>query len=163
MGDKSTYELNKILENAKPKDIRSYLADNKEDMKNSEKEFYYFFKDTLDKKRISLKELYISAGVSESYGGKIVRMERHTKNRDLIIRLCLAGHFNLIETNRALELYKMSPLYPRFTRDACIIIAINNRKYDISEVDDILAEQREKPLSREREAVLLTQCSKIPL
>ena len=31
MGDKSTYELNKILENAKPKDIRSYLADNKED------------------------------------------------------------------------------------------------------------------------------------
>ena len=112
---------------------------------------------------LSLKELYISAGVSESYGGKIVRMERHTKNRDLIIRLCLAGHFNLIETNRALELYKMSPLYPRFTRDACIIIAINNRKYDISEVDDILAEQREKPLSREREAVLLTQCSKIPL
>ena len=102
MGDKSTYELNKILENAKPKDIRSYLADNKEDMKNSEKAFYYFFKDTLDKKRISLKELYISAGVSESYGGKIVRMERHTKNRDLIIRLCLAGHFNLIETNRAL-------------------------------------------------------------
>ena len=43
MGDKSTYVLNKILENAKPKDIRSYLADNKEDMKNSEKAFYYFF------------------------------------------------------------------------------------------------------------------------
>ena len=118
-------------------------------MKNSEKAFYYFFKDTLDKKRISLKELYISAGVSESYGGKIVRMERHTKNRDLIIRLCLAGHFNLIETNRALELYKMSPLYPRITRDACIIIEINNRIYDISKVDEFLTEQKEEPLSTE--------------
>lgn len=149
MGDKSTYELNKILESAKPKDIHSYLADNREDMKDSEKAFYYFFKDTLDKKRISLKELYISAGVTESYGGKIVRMEKHTKDRDTIIRLCLAGHFDLIETNRALELYKMPPLYPRITRDACIIIEINNRIYDISKVDDFLVEQREEPLSKD--------------
>ena len=149
MGDKSTYELNKILENAKPKDIRSYLADNKEDMKNSEREFYYFFTDTLRKKRILLKEVYISAGVSESYGGQIVRMEKHAANRDIIIRLCLAGHFDLVETNRALKLYKMSSLYSKITRDACIIIEINNRIYDISKVDEYLSEQKEEPLSKE--------------
>ena len=149
MGDKTTYELNKILENAKPKDIHSYLEDNKDDMKNSERDFYYFFTDTLVKKRILLKEIYISAGVTEKYGGQIVKIEKKTKNRDLIIKLCLAGHFNLDETNRALELYKMSPLYPRITRDICIIIAINNRIYDISKVDDFLTEQREEPLSKE--------------
>ena len=149
MGDKSTYELNKLLENIKPKDIDKYLSDNKMEIKDSEKAFYYFFKDTLDEKRISLKELYISAGVSESWGGKIIRMERHTTDRDIIIRLCLAGHFNLTETNRALKLYEMSPLYPRNTRDACIIVAINNRIYDISKVDDILAEKQEEILSNE--------------
>lgn len=149
MGDKSTYELNKILENAKQKDIRSYLADNKENMKNSEKEFYYFFTDTLRKKGILLKEVYISAGVSESYGGQVVRMEKHAANRDIIIRLCLAGHFDLVETNRALKLYNMSPLYSKIKRDVCIIIEINNRIYDISKVDEYLSEQKEKPLSKE--------------
>ena len=149
MGDKSTDELNKLLENVKPKDIDKYLKDNKEEIKDSDKAFYYFFKDSLDEKRISLKELYISAGVSESWGGKIIRMERHTTDRDVIIRLCLAGHFNLTETNRALKLYEMSPLYARNTRDACIIVAINNRIYDISKVDDILAEKQEDILSKE--------------
>ena len=68
-------------------------------------------------------------------------MEKHTKNRDLIIRFCIAGHFSLRETNRALKLYGMTPLYSRNKRDVCIILAINNRIFDLSQVDDLLTGQ----------------------
>ena len=76
-------------------------------------------------------------------------MEKHTKNRDLIIRFCIAGHFSLNETNRALKLYGMNPLYAKDKRDVCIIVAINNRKYNFIEIDDILMEQGLSKLSVE--------------
>ncbi len=67
-------------------------------------------------------------------------MERHTKNWDVIIRLCIAGHFSLLEVNRALKLYGLSELYAKEPRDACIIVALNNRIYDLGQIDDILTE-----------------------
>ena len=76
-------------------------------------------------------------------------MEKHTKNRDLIIRFCIAGHFLLDETNRALKLYGMAPLYARDKRDACLIVAINNRKYDLYELDSLLKEHGLPKLSTE--------------
>ena len=60
--------------------------------------------DTLGDEKTALF-LIMSDTDSTSYGSKIVTMEKHTKDRDLIIRLCLAGHFNWDETNRALKLY----------------------------------------------------------
>nr|MCR5487257.1 hypothetical protein [Lachnospiraceae bacterium] len=104
------------------------------------KAFYYYMKDVLDEKAIKLKDVYSFAGVSESYGSKILTMEKHTKDRDLIIRLCLAGHFSWEETSRALKLYGFSELYSKDSRDACIIVAVNNRIYDLYRVDAMLAE-----------------------
>ena len=46
-----------------------------------------------------------------------------------------------METNRALKLYGLSELYAKDKRDACIIVAINNRIFDLSEIDDILVKQ----------------------
>ena len=108
------------------------------ELKDDSKAFYYHMKNTVEKKGLFLKDVYLSAGVSESYGGKIITMEKHTKNRDLIIRLCLAGRFDLTETNRALKLYGMSELYPKISRDACIIVAINNHIFDQLSVDECL-------------------------
>lgn len=125
----------------KPDQIGEYLKNNKMFMADDEKAFYYFMKDTIMDKRIKLKDVYSFAGVSESYGSQILRMEKHTDNRDLIIRFCLAGRFNLVDTNRALKLYGMSELYAKDSRDACLIVAINNRKYDVSEIDEMLAGQ----------------------
>ena len=50
-------------------------------------------------------------------------MEKHTKNRDLILRFCIVAHFQLNEINTALKLYEMKPLYAKDKRDACIIVA----------------------------------------
>jgi hypothetical protein len=76
-------------------------------------------------------------------------MEKHTKDRDLIIRLCLAGHFNWDETNRALKLYGLSELYAKDPRDACMIVAINNRIYDMYEIDEMLMAKGLKKLTTE--------------
>ncbi len=140
MKQKPTEELNELLENIQPDQLDEYLRTNKKYLAEGKKAFYYYFKDILDKKNIMLKDVYSFAGVSESYGGKIVSQEKHTKNRDLIIKLCLAGHFNLVETNRALKLYGFSELYAKEPRDACIIVAINNRIFIPYKVDEILEE-----------------------
>ena len=76
-------------------------------------------------------------------------MEKHTKNRDLIIRFCVAAHFQLNEINTALKLYDMKPLYAKNKRDACIIVAINNRKYDLCNIDEILEKQNLTKLSKD--------------
>ena len=65
-------------------------------------------------------------------------MEKHTRDRDLIIRLCVAGHFSWNEMNRALKLYGLSKLYSKDPRDACIIVAINNRVFDLYQIDTML-------------------------
>ena len=136
MDEFPTEVLLKRLDGIKLEDISKFLDENRAELKDDCKAFYYHMKNTIEKKGLFLKDVYMSAGVSESYGGKIITMEKHTKNRDLIIRLCLAGHFNLMETNRALKLYGMSELYPKISRDACIIVAINNHKYDRFSVDE---------------------------
>ena len=138
MTQKSTDELNDLLENVKPNQIDVFLKENKKYLKDDEKAFYYYVKEVLDAKRIRLKDVYLKAGVSESFGSKILRMEKHTADRDLILRICLAGRFNWEETNRALKLYGLCELYSKDSRDACLIVAINNRIFDIYEIDNML-------------------------
>ncbi|MBR6148958.1 MAG: hypothetical protein IKQ44_11490 [Lachnospiraceae bacterium] len=149
MQNKPTDELNALLENVKPDQIDGYFKDNRAYMADEEKAFYYYMKDVIEEKNILLKDVYSFAGVSEKYGSQIIEMEKHTKNRDLIIRFCVAGHFNWDETNRALKLYGMTELYAKDSRDACIIVAINNRIYDLASIDDMLTERGLKKLSKD--------------
>lgn len=149
MRDKSTDELNNVLENTKPAGLKEFYKSNGEFLADAGKAFYYYMKDVIDGKNIKLKDVYLYAGVSESWGSKIITMERHTKDRDMIIRLCVAAHFTLIEINRALKLYGMQPLYAKDRRDACLIVAINNRIYDFDRIDEILIEQKLKQLTKE--------------
>ena len=100
-------------------------------------------------KNIKLKDVYSFAGVSESYGSKILTMEKHTANRDLIIRFCIAGHFNWDETNRALKLYGFKELYSKDQRDAVLIVAINNRVFDLYDIDEILLQHGMERLTAE--------------
>lgn len=149
MQNKPTDELNALLENVKPEQIDGYFKDNRAYMADGKKAFYYYMKDVIEEKNILLKDVYSFAGVSEKYGSQIIEMEKHTKNRDLIIRFCVAGHFNWDETNRALKLYGMTELYAKDSRDACIIVAINNRIYDLASIDDMLTERGLKKLSKD--------------
>lgn len=141
MQEKKTADLDALLETMRPDQAAEFFEANREELADEGKAFYYYMKNAFDAKSLKLKDIYSFAGVSESWGEKILRMEKHTKNRDLIIRFCIAGHFSLKETNRALKLYGMTPLYSRNKRDVCMILAINNRIFDLSQVDDLLTGQ----------------------
>lgn len=147
MENRPTEELDSILSGTAPEDIGSYIHDNAKFMANGRKVFYYYYKDVLDEKNIRLKDVYTQAGVTESYGSKIITMEKHTRNRDLIIRLCIAGHFNIDEINRSLKLYGFNELYSKNPKDACIIVSVNNRIYDFDKIDGLLADNGLPPLS----------------
>lgn len=149
MQKNTTDDLDEILEKTSPDQLDDFLKENRSRMADEKKGFYYFFKDVLDKKNIKLKDVYSFAGVAESYGSKIISMEKHTKNRDLILRFCIAGHFSLNEINRALKLYGFNELYSRDARDACIIVAINQRKYELGDIDEILREHGMKTFMEE--------------
>ena len=149
MQEKPTNELDEMLGNMKPGDLSGFYKENSKYLADDKKAFYYYFKDITEAKNIFLKDIYSFAGVSESWGSKIITMEKHTKNRDLIIRLCIAGHFSLVEINRSLRLYGMNPLYAKDKRDASLIVAVNNRIYDLSELDEILENQGFTKLSAE--------------
>lgn len=149
MQKKPTDELNDLLKNMKPDQLETYFKDNEKYMAGEEKAFYYYMKDVLEEKNIKLKDVYSFAGVTESYGSKILTMEKHTKSRDLIIRLCLAGHFSWDEINRALKLYGFNALYAKDPRDACIIVAVNNRVYDLGKLDGILTEHGLEKITKE--------------
>ena len=141
MQKKPTDELNNLLENMKPDELDGYLTDNSKYMADPKKGFYYYMKDVLDEKNIKLKDVYSFAGVSDSYGSKILTQEKHTTDRDLIIRFCIAGHFSWDETSRALKLYGMNELYAKDPRDACLIVAIKNRIYSFSDIDELLLDK----------------------
>ncbi len=149
MQEKPTNELEEMLEKMRPSELTGYYTENSKYMADDKKGFYYYFKDVIAGKNIFLKDIYMFAGVTESWGGKVITMEKHTKNRDLIIRLCIAGHFTLEELNRALKLYGMTPLYAKEKRDACLIVAVNNRIYDLAEIDELLKSQGFPRLSAE--------------
>lgn len=138
MEDIDTKELDAKLKGIRPEEVDSFSEVNSKYLAHGAKAFYYYMKDVLESKNILLKDVYVRSDVTESYGGKIITMAKHTKNRDLIIRFCLAGHFTLTETNRALKLYGMTPLYSKSERDVIIIVAINNRRYQLSEVNEML-------------------------
>lgn len=146
---KPTNELNEILSDMKPDQLDTYFKENKKYMAEDIRAFYNYMKDVLAEKGIKLKDVYSFAGVTESYGSKILYGEKHTPNRDLIIRLCIAGHFTWDEINRALKLYGFSELYAKEPRDACIIVAVKNRIFDMAEIDEILSKQGFKILTKD--------------
>jgi hypothetical protein len=93
---------------------------------------------TVREKGLRFQEVFLRADVSEGYGYKLISGEKHTRQRDTILKLCLGAGFTLDETQRALKIYGMSPLYARFPRDAVLISAISAGKYEIPQINSLL-------------------------
>ena len=135
---KKTEELDQILGSMNPDKIREYLDENADSIYTADKAFTMYMREMFRQKGYSQQEVFIRADMPERYGYKIVSDEKHTKVRDVILKLCLASQFDLTETNRALKLYGMSELYSKIPRDAAIIVALNSRMGNIDEVNGLL-------------------------
>jgi len=141
---KTTRELENVLLNTHSENVDQVIES--EGSNIFDLQFSNYFKDLLLQKRITQQKLFIDSDISEKYGYKILSGEKHTKQRDTILRLCYAGHFNVDETNRALTLYGMAPFYVRLKRDALLMVAFNDRIGGILDLNEYLIRNGEKPL-----------------
>ena len=137
-GIKTTGTLTDILRSTRPEEIDRYVEEHSGEFVENDRPFAAYMRGTLREKGIRQQDVFLAADISEGYGYKLLSEEKHTKQRDIILRLCLAGHFSLTEVQRALRIYGMSPLYPRAPRDAALIIAFNTGIWAIPEVNELL-------------------------
>ncbi|MCC8046438.1 MAG: hypothetical protein LIP12_13245 [Clostridiales bacterium] len=142
----STTGLDRILQEAGPVDIDSYLENHAESLADPERPFAAYMRQMFKEKKISQQDVFRRAYIPEQYGYRLIGQTRNTIRRDYILRFCFAGRFNLKETQRALKLYGMSELYSRIPRDAVLMIAFNRGISDIDRVNELLGTHGMEPL-----------------
>ena len=142
MEKKSTEELNQILGQTTPDSIEVFLQKHADNMIDQEKPFAKYLHQIISRNGLTQQEVFIQADIPERFGYKLLSEEKRTKQRDYILRICYAAKMTLEETQRALTLYGMAPLYPRIPRDAVLMIAFNKRCGSILEVNTLLASHK---------------------
>ena len=145
---KTTNTLTNILKKTKPEHLDTYFKNNAEEVLEQDNPFAAYMRSTVREKGLRFQEVFLRADVSEGYGYTLISGEKHTRQRDTILKLCLGAGFTLDETQRALKIYGMSPLYARFPRDAVLISAISSGTREPAEINRLL-EQNGQPQLRE--------------
>lgn len=140
MEEKDTNMLENALGKLHLSDYASFVNDNKNSMISESTSFSTYVKDLLSLKKITQQTVFLKADIPERYGYKLLSGEKHTKQRDIILRICYAGEFSLQETQRALRKYGMPELYVKDNRDVLLMIAFNERPGSIHDVDEMLKE-----------------------
>lgn len=128
------------LARLRPEELGAWLSRRRGELLQGERPFADYMRRKLREKDILQQNVFLAADLPERYGYKLISGKKHTTRRDTILRLCLAARFDLRETDEALILYGMAPLYPKIPRDAAFIVAISSGVYDIHDVDAILRE-----------------------
>lgn len=146
MSEKNTNDLKEVLGKTHLSDFDKYCRENKDSMNESEESFSIYIKDLLVNKGITQQAVFLNADIPERYGYKLLSGEKHTKQRDVILRICYAAELSLNETQRALKKYGMPELYPKIPRDALMMIIFNERPGSILEVNALLKKKGMEPL-----------------
>jgi len=146
MQEKNTDELEKTLGKTHLSDYDSYIENNKDSILSESNSFSTYVKELLADKGLTQQTVFLNADIPERYGYKLLSGEKHTKQRDVILRICYAGEFSLPETQRALRKYGMAELYAKDDRDVLIMIAFNERPGSVLEVNSLLKEHGFQPL-----------------
>lgn len=135
-----------ILKSATSENIGEVLAENQEKLFTGQHPFAAYIRELFAQYGLFQNQIIEKAGFSLPYGYRLLSEERHTKQRDYILRLCLVSGFSLDEIQRLLKLYGMSPLYSRIPRDAVLIAAISMREQDVDKVNLMLKNNNFAPL-----------------
>ncbi len=146
MSEKNTNDLKEVLGRTHLSEFDKYCNENKDSMNNDEDSFSIYIKDLLANKGITQQSVFLNADIPERYGYKLLSGEKHTKQRDVILRICYAAELSLNETQRALKKYEMPELYPKIPRDALMMIIFNERPGSILDVNALLKKNGMEPL-----------------
>ena len=108
--------------------------------------FSIYIKDLISQKGLTQQAVFLNADIPERYGYKLLSGEKHTKRRDIILRICYAANMTLEETQRALKKYQMPELYAKIPRDALLMLIFNERPGNIIDVNALLKKNGMDPL-----------------
>jgi hypothetical protein len=146
MNEKSTQELENVLGSTHISNYNAYCEEHKESMKMGKDDFIIYMKKLFQEKRLTQQQVFLKADIPERYGYKLLNGEKRTKQRDVILRICYAAEFSLLETQRALKEYEMPTLYAKKPRDAFMMIVFNERPGSIIDVNELLKRNGMEPL-----------------
>ena len=149
--EQGSRRLNEELLSVGPDELADFLEQHREDLITSPHPFADYMRTKFREKGILRQNVFLAADLSENYGYKLIAEEKHTRQRDTILRLCMAARFRLEEVQEALILYGMAPLHGRFPRDAVLIVAIQSGVYDMREVNAFLESCGQPPLVKDYE------------
>lgn len=138
MSELSTDKLEKVLRHTHIDEAEHFLDEQKDSFFTMGNEFSSYMRTLFKEKGMLQQRVFLEADISERYGYKLITGEKRTRQRDIILRLCYAGHLTLEETQKALKIYEMPQLYAKIPRDALIMIALNERPGSIIEVNAFL-------------------------
>lgn len=144
--EKSTKELNDILGRTHLSDFDNYCQENKDSINIENFAFSEYIKVLIKKNGYTQQTVFLRADIPERYGYKLLSGEKHTKQRDIILRICYAAGLTLDETQRALRKYEMPTLYAKIPRDALLMIIFKDRPGGIIEINEILKSNGMNPL-----------------
>lgn len=146
MKQKSTEDLENILQSTHNGGLASFLEDNATELVDTAKPFSSYMHQIIKRNGMTQQDVFLAADFPERYGYKLLAEEKRTKQRDYILRICYAANMTLDETQRALALYGMGKLYARIPRDAVLMVAFNQHKGSILDVNALLAEHKMETL-----------------
>lgn len=118
----------------------------KEHSSKKYKSFAEYFNSYVAKSNLLIIDVVKKSGINQNYVYQILNGKKNP-SRDKIIALCIASNMSFKDTNRALEINKFSPLYPKDERDARIAICINQQIDNVTEVNMYLEENGQELLN----------------
>jgi hypothetical protein len=95
MENKSTNELENILKRTSAADIGQYLTQNEQELLTQQKPFTAYMHQMLRLHGKTQQEVFLQADLPERFGYKLLSGEKHTKQRDYILRICYAAGMDL--------------------------------------------------------------------
>ncbi len=107
MKKKNTKELDDILGKTHISDFDKFCVEQKGSMDPEQNAFSEYIKDLLKEKKVTQQMVFLKADIPEKYGYKLLSGEKHTRQRDVILRICYAAELTLEQTQRALRKYEM--------------------------------------------------------
>lgn len=148
---KTEARLLDALGQIRPEELPGFLDTHRAELLVEPRPFAAYMRETFRKKGVLQQNVFLAADLSENYGYKLISEEKHTINRDTILRLCMAAGFSMHETQEALILYGMAPLYVRFPRDVVFLVAIRHHIRDVHQVNALMHSCGLPPLTDDRE------------
>lgn len=126
--------------------LGGFLEQNEGEMITEARPFAEYMRRKFREKGLLQQNVFLAADLSEGFGYKLISEEKRTRQRDVILRLCLVAEFRAEEVQEALLRYGMAPLWWRFPRDAVLLVAFGNGVYDLQKVNALLEQYGQPPL-----------------